>query len=255
MTEPIQLIPCSSIDLSDLSLQMRASGIDWDFVETLSDLISDGVSLAPVDLYADGEKYFLGDGWHRCYAYHSANKPVRAIVRAGGRAAALHYALSANADQQAKPRTRKDIRKAVITAINTYMLGKDAAKNIESIFPGQKKPATQVQIAEMCRTTQNTVSLILKAIKQKEHANAIANGDIPSPSRQIDFWERIKLDTIEVASAVRSLINDRVKWKIMEQDPEKAAEHLEYTADALAQEVRAIKQAARDIRAGIKASK
>lgn len=178
MTE-IQYIPINQIDLSEQQLQMRHGGIDWDFSDTLADTIREGKELTPVHLFLDETtgKHYIGDGWHRCFAYQSARPgkaQVPATVSPGGRAAALHHALGANADQLAKPRTRKDIRKAVIRAIETYMLGKDAVKNMQCIFSGSKKKATQEQIAEMCKVNQSNVSRILKDLKAKAKASAAA---------------------------------------------------------------------------------
>lgn len=188
--EPIELIPAHQVVL-DLSLQMRAEDTDSAFLDTLGDAIAAGAKMPPIIAFREDAtdakgnpcpSYYIGDGWHRFFAHREKYRLIPAIIRDGGRDAAFAYALGANYDQQAKPRTRKDIRKAVIAAVQAYISGPDAAKNTAFLrkytfsngsgvsISGSKKVATQQEIASICRTTQKTVSNIIRDLEKEQSA-------------------------------------------------------------------------------------
>ena len=97
--------------------------IDPETVTHYAERMRAGDRFQPVILFSNGKAdgdLFVGDGWHRLKAA-SQNECQRfpAEVRPGGLDAAIDYALSANATH-GKPRTHKDIRRAVGMAIKRY---------------------------------------------------------------------------------------------------------------------------------------
>lgn len=70
----------------------------------------------PVNLFHDGRRYWVGDGFHRCLAAEAAGMlEVTATVQAGGKREAEEFALGANTAHGLR-RTRDDIRRAVLLA-------------------------------------------------------------------------------------------------------------------------------------------
>ena len=200
----------------DTSLQMRADDVDAEFAATLADHIREGAELPPCRLFRDEAtgRYFIGDGWHRVAAYRIAcgdKCTILAVVSPGGRAAAFAWAVGANADQQAKPRTRRDLRKAVIAAIREYMLGPSAAKNTHCVFENCKKPATQAQIAELCHTTQQTVSRILKELTASQQAAVAAAPEAPQRPVQQTFFDILERSFVGVMNHWSDVV-DNPRW-------------------------------------------
>jgi hypothetical protein len=67
----------------------------------------------PVDLMSDGADYWIGDGWHRYFAYKRAGRPlIPAIIRVGTLRGARLFAAAANKSHGLK-RTNADKRRAV----------------------------------------------------------------------------------------------------------------------------------------------
>lgn len=72
-----------------------------------------GVELPPIDVFFDGSDYYIGDGWHRAFAWLDAkiaNIPV--IMHNGGQRDALLFAAGANKTHGLN-RTNADKRRAV----------------------------------------------------------------------------------------------------------------------------------------------
>lgn len=184
-TKSITNIPIDRI-ITDNALQMRADGIDIDFADTLADVLQadQQAQLNPVTAFSDeredGLWYFLGDGNHRNTAYKFAGrKSIPAVVCPGGRDAAWRFALGANADQQAKPRTRKDARKAVQEAIMHCIFSKP-----------KKERLSQVEIAEICKVNQSTVSRIYKELSKSSVSTGKDGKSYPAAKapEQLDFY-------------------------------------------------------------------
>lgn len=75
--------------------------------------IKAGVQLPPIDVFFDGADYYIGDGWHRAFAWleaETANIPV--TMHNGSRRDALLFAAGANQGHGLK-RTNADKRRAV----------------------------------------------------------------------------------------------------------------------------------------------
>ena len=103
----------------DAQIQVRA-GISETTVAEYAERMSEGERFPPVQLFADGDRYFIGDGWHRL----GAAKKLRyatfpAVINPGGRTAALKFALSANASHGLQ-RTNEDKLRALAIAATEF---------------------------------------------------------------------------------------------------------------------------------------
>jgi hypothetical protein len=96
------------------------------------------------EVYFDGSAYWPGDGFHRLAAYEKAgHERVKVRVREGGHREAMLHALGANSEH-GMPRTRKDLRKAIRTAL----LDKELTRWSDR------------RIAELAKTTDKTVAAV-----------------------------------------------------------------------------------------------
>lgn len=183
-----QRIQVAHVDWTEQSdLQMRDGGLDANFIEGLVEYLIENPDkdLPPIVVFADEETpdlYHVGDGWHRLQSYRArpSRKTMPALVYQGGKKAAWHYALRANADQTAKPRTRGDLRKAVRAAIDHYKEDLEAGR------------MTQQRIAEMCKTSQKTVSRIWHQYytipQERKDQRALVRGEGPYQLSFFDQW-------------------------------------------------------------------
>lgn len=114
----IQKIPLDQIDIYS-GTQTRVSTID-EAVDSYSESMKNGVEFPPIDLYFDGSKYFLADGFHRFLAAkRNEEKEISANVTEGSRLEALKHALGANATNGLY-RTNADKRHAAEIAIEEW---------------------------------------------------------------------------------------------------------------------------------------
>jgi hypothetical protein len=102
----------------DRSTQCRER-LSPDRVEFLADLLDRGRDFdAPIEVYWDGWKYWLADGFHRVKSYQKAGRVrVWALVREGTHRDALIHAAGANAEH-GLPRTRKDVRRSILLLLD-----------------------------------------------------------------------------------------------------------------------------------------
>lgn len=200
--DTIQQIPLDAI-IIDPRLQMREEEIDWAFADTLKDALEEDAELQmePVILFLEvvlgggGVRYYIGDGHHRVQGHGMAErKTIAAIVHPGGYDAAFKYALGANAEQKAKPRTRADIRKAVTIAIEQLILGRTKAD-----------AATQQEVADLCKCSQKTVSNVYKLL-----TNLKTPKEKPEP-KQLDFLEELSGDWSDIPESIKGLL-ERPYW-------------------------------------------
>lgn len=239
--------------LFEEDLQMRAEETDWEFVDTLTDVLRGGGDLAPVVLFEDPESdekiHLIGDGNHRYHAYREAGRAtIPAIVKPGGMAAAFDYALGANADQNAKPRTRNDIRRAVEAAV------------MHRIFEAPKKDRwTQQRVADACKVNQSTVCRIYKEIKaerdQVKKPQSPSTKKSPEPVSSEAFWKAFRADVSGAIDSVRDTLKARVYLDGFGRYPETAAEELEGIAEMLKAEARQAVETAKAIRVGMASEK
>lgn len=89
--------------------------IDEAVVKEYADAMLEGAHFPPVDVYFDGEQYWLADGFHRVRAHQRA-KPrdgIRVTVHQGTQRDAILHSVGANADHGLR-RTNADKRRAVM---------------------------------------------------------------------------------------------------------------------------------------------
>lgn len=123
-------VPLSSIDF-DSATQVRAE-INHDVVVDYAERMEAGDKFPLVDLFAEADRYWIGDGWHRLLAAQKNGQvTIPAEVYEGGRIDAIKCALGANITNGLR-RTNADKRKAVEVALREF-------GNLSS-----------VQIAELC---------------------------------------------------------------------------------------------------------
>jgi len=97
--------------------QMRED-IDGAVLTAYAEDIENGDKFPPVDLFHDGETYWLADGFHRFLAFRdSGAKTISAIVHKGTNRDATLFAVGANAAHGLR-RTNADKRKAVATLLD-----------------------------------------------------------------------------------------------------------------------------------------
>lgn len=81
--------------------------------ETIAEYVEVAKKLPPADVFFDGDKYYLADGWHRFYAWDAAGiASIPCLIHDGGLRDALLFAASANQSHGLK-RSNSDKRRAV----------------------------------------------------------------------------------------------------------------------------------------------
>ena len=134
----------SDIELDD-QIQPRVEQKEEVILEYAENL-ANGAEFPPVDVFYDGETYWLADGFHRYQAYALENRDtIPAIIYKGGRREAIIHAAGANATHGV-PRSNADKRRVVGNML------KDPEFNIES----------DNTIAEWCKVSQPFVSKMRK---------------------------------------------------------------------------------------------
>lgn len=111
-------IPLSAIKF-DSATQVRAE-LDAQAITDYAERMVAGDTFPPVELFQDGDDFYIGDGWHRLLAaQRNEDVTIRANVQAGGRREAIKFSLSANANHGMK-RTNADKRRAVEIALKEF---------------------------------------------------------------------------------------------------------------------------------------
>lgn len=108
-----KLVDLSHINIDD-SVQSRA-GFDEDTLQDYYKAWESGVKFPPVDLYFDGQTYWIGDGFHRIKSRLNAKirgNKIEAIVHPGNRRDAILHSVGANSTHGLR-RTNADKRHAV----------------------------------------------------------------------------------------------------------------------------------------------
>lgn len=110
-----------SLDLVDIysGTQTRVATVD-EAVDSYAEAMKQGTAFPPIDVYFDGSKYFLADGFHRFLAAkRNEDADIEAAVAEGSRLDALKHALGANATNGIY-RTNADKRHAAEIAIEEW---------------------------------------------------------------------------------------------------------------------------------------
>jgi hypothetical protein len=111
-TENLEWLLVSVIDAND-DVQARCE-LSVETVAMYRDLLSDGATFPPIDVFYDGEIYWLADGFHRIAATRDAGKDrIAAHIRQGTRREAALFSVTSNANR-GKPFTAADKHRAVL---------------------------------------------------------------------------------------------------------------------------------------------
>ena len=115
----LQKIPLSAV-VFDKTTQTRWV-TDTDTVEKYAEEMRAGTQFPAPDVWREGKKYFIGDGWHRLRAcQENGEKEVLcAVHEQGGRLGAIEHALGANTTH-GFPRGHVDKRRAVMVALREF---------------------------------------------------------------------------------------------------------------------------------------
>ena len=160
-SEDIRKMPIEEISIYG-GTQARASTND-DAIDSYVESIEGGQSFPPVEVYFDGTKYWLADGFHRLLAYKRAGKAeVHSKIFKGSRKDALLHALGANS-KNSLYRSNADKRNAVEIALEE--------------FPEE----TNAFIAKICAVSASMVS---SARKRLDDLNRAEDETSKSPKTQ-----------------------------------------------------------------------
>lgn len=149
------------LDLVDVEAGTESRIIRDDVVQEYTELIKAGTVFPPIDLYEEGGKYFLADGFHRTTAVRSAGlKTIRARIFPGGRLGGLKAALGAN-ETHGLRRSVEDKRYAVDKALREFVELSDRA------------------IAEMCHVSPTFVAGRRDLQKTTVHVDSSSGDEQP----------------------------------------------------------------------------
>jgi ParB-like chromosome segregation protein Spo0J len=148
-----------TVKLTDIRLdggtQMRVS-IDQDKVKEYANLMREGVQFDAISTVFDGTTHWLVDGFHRYFAAQAASLTALEVTyKPGTLEDAQDIALGANS-KHGLPRTNKDKRKAVETAISME----------------RHKDKPHAQIAQLCAVSETFVAAVRNPkTKERQAAN------------------------------------------------------------------------------------
>jgi hypothetical protein len=149
-----QTLPLGDIR-EDGGTQTRAA-LDEATIERYAQQMRDGEIFVPVDVYFDGESYWLADGFHRLAASRLAEiEEIDCLVHEGSSRAAILHAVGAN-NNHGLPRSNLDKRHAIAKLLRDeeWVKWSDHA------------------IAKACRVDHKTVGVVRKSLA--------LTGEIPS---------------------------------------------------------------------------
>jgi len=143
--QDIRMMPIEEISIYG-GTQTRSTTND-DAIDSYAESIGSGQSFPPVEVYFDGSKYWLADGFHRLLAYKRAGKSeVQSNIFQGSRKDALLHALGANS-RNSLYRSNADKRNAVEIALEEF----------KNVFSDKYSPIND----ELDRVTKSLESLSL----------------------------------------------------------------------------------------------
>lgn len=138
--------------------------LDQELIEEYAEAISGGAVFPPIEVFYDGENYWLVDGFHRLHAHELAGKrSIRAVVKQGDQRAAILYSLGVNAEH-GKRRTNQDKRRAVTVMLSDPEWGKWSAR----------------EIARQCRVSNRFVSNMINELS----VNSSQIGEKTAPKKR-----------------------------------------------------------------------
>ena len=170
MTPEAEMIDIDTIE-REQTTQARASLNEAALSDYQEFLMSDSANqLPPILLFycRDSGGYYIGDGWHRFFAYElQAREKIPATVHAGSERKALIYALGANEDHGAR-RTPEDKRNAVTIALS------------DDEFVGW----SDREVAELCSVSRGLVGAVRKELEAEGAIDAARPATASSNSKR-----------------------------------------------------------------------
>ena len=127
----------------DGATQSRAA-LNWAIVQEYSEAMRSGSMFPPVDVYHDGENYWLADGFHRVHAAKDVGLPVDAIVHQDTRRDAVLHSVGANA-AHGLMRTNADKHRAVEVLLKDAEWVQWSDRSKEFVFAGDGGVVTKTE--------------------------------------------------------------------------------------------------------------
>lgn len=123
----------NSLLISDLEQNAKTQArvaTDDEAVDAYATALKEGAQLPAIDVFHDGESYYIADGWHRMRAHvQAAEDFIDARVHEGGEREAVLYAAGANTTHGVR-RTNADKRRAVQILLEDSVWGKWSSRAI-----------------------------------------------------------------------------------------------------------------------------
>jgi hypothetical protein len=207
------LLPINAI-IVDPEIQPRVEQ-DEVLAQEYAEQIKFGDLFPPVQVFCEGEKYWLADGFHRHRAHVLAGqRSIQAEVHSGGKRDAIWFAVKCNAKNGLR-RTNQDKRKAVM------MLMDDP----------EWKNLSDNKIAKACLVTQPFVSKIRKEQINNGYSFEIEKEDVAGEDRTEEGLRATR------SNGYMKVLRKRLKLEFGEdlvraRDPKRFLDTSPYDADA-----------------------
>lgn len=131
------------------------SEINTDTVTEYAEAMRDGASFPPIDVYYDGQSYWLADGFHRVQAARQAELlDINALVHMGTQRDAILHSAGANGTHGLR-RTNEDKRRAVTRLLKDEEWAKWSDR----------------EIARKCMVSNNFVSVVRRSLSPDDSEN------------------------------------------------------------------------------------
>lgn len=229
--KPVKLL-IESLSL-DSKTQQRIATSD-DAVAEYAAVIRSGLTLPPITVYFDRERYYIADGWHRVLAYLEAGeKYIMAYVKDGTLRDAIFAATGANVDHGVR-RTNADKRQAVCTLLKDaewckissrmiaehcgvghdmveryrHQLAETPVDNGRTGKDGKERPATQKRVV---KTPQAKPGQEVEADEEAEETD-FDPANLPSGATDIDALAS------DYKSAINALVGVKKTMKRLAED-------------------------------------
>jgi FtsZ-binding cell division protein ZapB len=213
----------------DAGTQIRVS-IDEERVQHYHELLEDDTEFPPVDVFFDGVRYILADGFHRIYAFMRSNRQyIDATIHLGTARDAFLFALKANS-KHGLPRSIPDRRNAVNMALDDPILSKESARTI-----AKATDTSHTFVSNIIKERQGLVKPKEKPVKLKNVVEApLEVGENPEPEVATLPPED---DMVQELVAENERLQDRLAVSAMDATEDEKAMAQE-TIDELRQQVK-----------------
>lgn len=201
MNYTTQTLRLEQVSLHD-KLQPRAV-IDEDVIQSYSEDMSSGDVFKEIDVFFDGDNYWLADGYHRYHAYSRIGQSdVSCNVYIGDFNEARKYALRANKSHGTR-RNKTDIKRALELALDLWI---ETERNESKLLPTQKELASLVGCSQqvtskhweyLLSSVQNTTHGILNTTNKKENAFELIKDNPNMTIRELSKLSGLSVGTVK----------------------------------------------------------